>query len=180
MKWMPLRYAGKCKVCGDLVGADVVAFYDSANKTITCSNSECCKKDGLWDEVKAIATPTRVGPPAPIPPKVGRPTKYAPKKFTKGADTTVLEWLAKINEIQRTYFRSVEGVSAHSSMMLIRQVCIDAGFSMGSVLPSTDETLKAVIDGETLNAGGLPPEVYLRCPHCAVIHESHECKEFPG
>lgn len=80
-RWMALRYAGICKVCGTRIPAGTTAFYDSAAKTVTCHNMECADADGLttmtrptgpWD---GPARPTfsdhRIGSAAPIPARSG-------------------------------------------------------------------------------------------------------------
>jgi hypothetical protein len=46
-RWMNLKYAGTCKVCGSAVAAGDYAFYDAAARTITCDTMACCEADGL-------------------------------------------------------------------------------------------------------------------------------------
>jgi hypothetical protein len=46
-RWMPLRYAGTCKVCQRTVPAGETAFYDAGARTVTCHAIECAKADGL-------------------------------------------------------------------------------------------------------------------------------------
>lgn len=37
------------------------------------------------------------------------------------------------------------------------------------------------IEGAAINAGGIPPEIYLQCPDCAhITAEGHECTPFPS
>lgn len=46
-RWMSLKFAGVCKVCGSTVPAGESAFWDSATRKITCHALECCEADGL-------------------------------------------------------------------------------------------------------------------------------------
>jgi hypothetical protein len=46
-RWMPLRYPGTCKVCGDPIAAGDTAYWDAASKTTTCFKLDCCEADGL-------------------------------------------------------------------------------------------------------------------------------------
>lgn len=78
-RWMNLRYAGACKVCGKSVAAGELAFWDAAAKSVTCHSIECAKADGLtktelvWDgtaagkRVDAFAE-QRIGDAAPADP----------------------------------------------------------------------------------------------------------------
>ena len=75
-RWMTLRYAGKCKVCQRALQAGELAFWDSATKTVTCHDIECCDADGLTT-IKPLTGPwdkrtdtrerleKRLGAPAP-------------------------------------------------------------------------------------------------------------------
>jgi len=46
-RWMALKYAGTCKVCGRAIPTGETAFYDYAAQTTTCPDLACCKVDGL-------------------------------------------------------------------------------------------------------------------------------------
>lgn len=48
-RWMALRYAGACKVCGAALAAGTRAYWDSAAKTVTCERIECARADGLTE-----------------------------------------------------------------------------------------------------------------------------------
>lgn len=74
-RWMELKYAGTCKVCGTTIAKGALAYWDGAAKTVTCHGIECCDKDGLttenpltgpWDTRTDIRerTETRHGRPA--------------------------------------------------------------------------------------------------------------------
>ena len=48
------------------------------------------------------------------------------------------------------------------------------GFITDKDLLDADNT----VEGAALNAGGIPPEIYLKCPDCAhITAEGHECKQ---
>jgi hypothetical protein len=75
-RWMELRYAGTCKVCGKRVPAGETAYYDSVARTVTCYDIDCCDADGLttnkpltgpWDKRTDIRERTdhRFGSAAP-------------------------------------------------------------------------------------------------------------------
>lgn len=64
-RWMPLRYAGSCKVCGASIPKDDLAYWDASARTVTCDRMDCADADGLttnrpltgpWDQ----RTDTRV------------------------------------------------------------------------------------------------------------------------
>jgi hypothetical protein len=69
-RWMDLRYAGVCKVCGVAVPAGARAYWDGAAKTVTCASRDCALADGvatvrdqsLWAP-DGVVTPldTRIG-----------------------------------------------------------------------------------------------------------------------
>lgn len=82
-RWMTLRYAGVCKVCGRELPAGETAFWDAAAKTVTCEGIDCATRDGLtetrcptgpWDNWEAhqvirqspVGGSYRVGAPAPV------------------------------------------------------------------------------------------------------------------
>jgi hypothetical protein len=46
-RWMDLRYAGTCKVCGSHIPAGTRAFWDAGAKTVTCAAIDCADTDGL-------------------------------------------------------------------------------------------------------------------------------------
>jgi hypothetical protein len=48
-RWMALRYAGHCKVCGAAIPAGASAYWDSAARTVTCERIECAEADGLTE-----------------------------------------------------------------------------------------------------------------------------------
>lgn len=47
---------------------------------------------------------------------------------------------------------------------------IEGSLSDADIL-AADNTL----EGAAINAGGIPPEIYLKCPDCSHIAEGHEC-----
>ncbi|AFF28345.1 hypothetical protein FDI09_gp19 [Mycobacterium phage Twister] len=73
-RWMNLHFAGTCKVCGQEVKAGSRAYWDAANRTITCTSLDCADADGLvtfraptgpWEgppekRIRELA-PTRIG-----------------------------------------------------------------------------------------------------------------------
>lgn len=86
-RWMDLRYAGTCKVCTTELPAGARAFFDARARTVTCTNIECAKADGLTKSEWAGAPTSgkwvdvlndhRIGDPAPAAPMVnGRPVEY--------------------------------------------------------------------------------------------------------
>jgi hypothetical protein len=80
-RWMDLRYAGACKVCGGHLPAGTRAYWDAAARTVTCTAIECVDADGLttvepltgpWDkrtDTRVLAA-SRVGAAAPAPARV--------------------------------------------------------------------------------------------------------------
>lgn len=75
-RWMDLRFAGPCKVCGNEIAAGARGFWDAAAKTVTCERIECAKADGLTERVW-VGSPVsgswvdqlraaRIGSPAPV------------------------------------------------------------------------------------------------------------------
>lgn len=46
-RWMALKYAGTCSVCGERVPVGVTAFYSPADRSVTCSSIPCAKARGL-------------------------------------------------------------------------------------------------------------------------------------
>jgi hypothetical protein len=79
-RWMNLRYAGTCKVCGDPIPEGALAFWDSAARTVTCQRIDCADADGLtteqpltgpWDTRTdlRVRADSRIGAPAPVPPR---------------------------------------------------------------------------------------------------------------
>ena len=50
-RWMDLKYAGRCCVCGASLAVGTRAFYDPADKTVTCVDLACCESSGLTREV---------------------------------------------------------------------------------------------------------------------------------
>lgn len=75
-RWMPLRYAGICKVCGAAIAAGAVGYWDSSARTVTCERLDCADVDGLtehtsltgpWDKRTdtRVLRAQRVGAPAP-------------------------------------------------------------------------------------------------------------------
>ena len=75
-RWMALRYAGVCKVCGTSLPVDARAFWDASARTVTCDALDCAEADGLtttepltgpWDKRTdtRVLTESRVRPAAP-------------------------------------------------------------------------------------------------------------------
>lgn len=50
-RWMELRYAGTCRVCGENIPAGATAYWDAAAKKVTCQAMACCEQDGLTEQV---------------------------------------------------------------------------------------------------------------------------------
>ena len=46
-RWMDLRYAGTCKVCGARIGKGERGYWHAGARTVTCSALSCCEADGL-------------------------------------------------------------------------------------------------------------------------------------
>jgi hypothetical protein len=76
-RWMQLRYAGVCKVCGQPLPAGTNAYWDASARTVTCSAIACAQADGLTEvterwagnpDGKVTLRPYRVGSPAPVNP----------------------------------------------------------------------------------------------------------------
>ncbi len=75
-RWMELRYAGTCKVCGAAIAAGARGYWDQAAKTVTCARIDCADADGLtrnepltgpWDrrtDTRVLAD-RRIGDAAP-------------------------------------------------------------------------------------------------------------------
>lgn len=76
-RWMNLRYAGTCKVCGAAIAKGERGYWDSVAKTVTCSALDCADADGLtrtepltglWDkrtDTRVLAD-RRIGDAAPV------------------------------------------------------------------------------------------------------------------
>jgi hypothetical protein len=82
-RWMNLRYAGVCKVCGNRVAAGDRGYWDASARTVTCPALACCEANGLttvklptgpWDgppdQRITVRADQRVGAAAPFPPRV--------------------------------------------------------------------------------------------------------------
>jgi hypothetical protein len=54
-RWMPLRYDGICKVCGESIPAGETAYWDSVAKTTTCYKIDCAEADDLTERVERWA-----------------------------------------------------------------------------------------------------------------------------
>jgi hypothetical protein len=75
-RWMDLRYAGTCKVCGAALPAGERAFWDASAKTVTCWLLACCEADGLtrqeWQGSPVsggyvtVRAESRIGSAAPV------------------------------------------------------------------------------------------------------------------
>lgn len=75
-RWMNLRYAGACKVCGGSVPAGGFAYWDAGARTVTCERIDCAQADGLtkteWKgspvsgQFVRVLAERRIGAPAPI------------------------------------------------------------------------------------------------------------------
>jgi hypothetical protein len=46
-RWMQLRYAGTCKVCGKPIARGETAYWDASTRTATCYDLSCAEADGL-------------------------------------------------------------------------------------------------------------------------------------
>ncbi len=129
MKWMPLRYKGKCKVCGDEVPDGTIAYYDSANKTVTCGKPDCLKADGL-----EIGNNVRVGPPAPIPPRTTAPRiKRAYKPSTAPAATSTATAVAVAEPVAPAEAIDLGGIPPEMALRcpccqrVFTHECVEAG-----------------------------------------------------
>jgi hypothetical protein len=80
-RWMQLRYAGVCKVCGAGIAKGATAYLDASARTVTCHAIECCDADGLttnqsltgpWDKRTdtRVRSDHRIGEAAPTSPRV--------------------------------------------------------------------------------------------------------------
>jgi hypothetical protein len=52
-RWMDLRYAGTCKVCGARIGRGERGYWDAGARTVTCSALSCCEADGLTTQQRS-------------------------------------------------------------------------------------------------------------------------------
>lgn len=95
-RWMALRYAGTCKVCGTAIPQGETAYWDAAAKTTTCWDLACCEADGLtehrspsgpWDnpEGTVVRRDQRLGRPADVHPNAVR---VIVTRFNSGAVVT--------------------------------------------------------------------------------------------
>ena len=50
-RWMDLKYAGVCSVCGERLPVGTRAWYSPADRSVTCTNLECARARGLTTEV---------------------------------------------------------------------------------------------------------------------------------
>lgn len=75
-RWMNLKYAGTCKVCGDSIPVGALAYWDQSARTVTCHRIDCADADGLttdkpltgpWDKRADLRERTdhRIGSAAP-------------------------------------------------------------------------------------------------------------------
>lgn len=48
-RWMTLRYASDCKVCGARIPARGNGFWDASARTVTCYGLSCAEADGLTE-----------------------------------------------------------------------------------------------------------------------------------
>jgi len=46
-RWIDLKYAGRCHICGRELRAGTRAFYDPADKSVTCTDMACAETAGL-------------------------------------------------------------------------------------------------------------------------------------
>jgi hypothetical protein len=54
-RWMNLRYAGVCKVCGDAIAKGALAYWDQGARTVTCEAIDCARADGLTERAQRWA-----------------------------------------------------------------------------------------------------------------------------
>ena len=88
-RWMALRYAGTCKVCGTRVPAGTTAYYDSAARSITCAELACAESDGLTRD-EWHGSPTSGGwAPARAASRVGDGYR---RTVSEGADPGIVGW----------------------------------------------------------------------------------------
>jgi hypothetical protein len=80
-RWMELRYAGTCKVCGSAIPAGELAYWDVSARAVTCKRIDCADSDGLttnqpltgpWDKRSdtRVLADHRIGSAAPVPVRV--------------------------------------------------------------------------------------------------------------
>jgi hypothetical protein len=80
-RWMALRFAGACKVCGARIAAGETAYWDAGARTVTCHAIDCADADGLttnepltgpWDKRTdlRVRADHRIGSAAPVPARV--------------------------------------------------------------------------------------------------------------
>lgn len=50
-RWMSLKYAGTCSVCGQALAVGARAWYSPADRTVTCTDLACAKARGLTKTV---------------------------------------------------------------------------------------------------------------------------------
>lgn len=56
-RWMNLRYAGTCKVCGNSIPKGEFAYWDAGARTVTCERIDCADADGLTTNKPLILQP---------------------------------------------------------------------------------------------------------------------------
>ena len=49
-RWMALKFAGKCDVCGVTLPAGATAFWHGRGQGVTCHGIDCCTARGLTTE----------------------------------------------------------------------------------------------------------------------------------
>lgn len=85
-RWMDLKYAGRCHVCGQALAQGARGFWDPDTRAVTCTSLECAETDGLttrvwWGAPTSGSFVTRlndhrVGPStAPMAPTRPRPNR---------------------------------------------------------------------------------------------------------
>jgi hypothetical protein len=93
-RWMALRFAGACKVCGARIAAGETAYWDAGARTVTCHAIDCADADGLttnkpltgpWDNRTdlRIRAEHRIGAAAPSAPRVIATTFNAAQPCTR-------------------------------------------------------------------------------------------------
>lgn len=103
-RWMRLRYAGSCKVCGEDIAAGELAYWDAGAKTVTCERNRwaCALADGLVEAEPGstwVGNPNgvqrlrerRAGTAAPVHPNAVHSTgpRVIVSRFNSGATVTM-------------------------------------------------------------------------------------------
>ncbi len=78
---IPLRYAGICSVCGAVLPASTTAYWDKADKTVTCLECAAGAEPSESSDGPQVEHPPK--PPVPVKPQTGRAGASAQEEFER-------------------------------------------------------------------------------------------------